>query len=130
MVDTPVAFDQRDPSACISLKRSDLVQIERVANLTLYWLTVLHCSPSYISSVGPPLEVGRWQCTENPVLLELQVNAVAARGPIRVVPLNAEPASLTEIKVDPARYFAANHLNPRHVQLGLMLNSGDRAQSM
>jgi hypothetical protein len=53
VMDTPVAFDQRNPGACIGLKRSELVRIERVANLTRYCLIILHCSPLIHLERGP-----------------------------------------------------------------------------
>jgi hypothetical protein len=43
MMNTAIAFDEHNPSACITLKRTKLAQVERVPNLTCYWMSVGHC---------------------------------------------------------------------------------------
>ena len=41
VMNTAVTFDQRNPGACVGFKCAELVQIERVPNLTCHCLTVL-----------------------------------------------------------------------------------------
>jgi hypothetical protein len=43
MMNTAVAFDEHNPSARIALERTKLAQVERVPNLTCYWMWVRHC---------------------------------------------------------------------------------------
>jgi hypothetical protein len=45
MMNTAMAFDEHHPRARIGLKRIKLVQIERIPNLTSYWLSVRHGCP-------------------------------------------------------------------------------------
>jgi hypothetical protein len=43
MMNTAIAFDEHNPSARIALKRTKLAQVERVPNLTCYWVSVHRC---------------------------------------------------------------------------------------
>jgi hypothetical protein len=43
----------RNPRACILLERTELIEVERVANLARDWLTVLHGFPPVFSMARP-----------------------------------------------------------------------------
>src|ERR1039457_5763310 len=52
MMNTAIAFGKHSPSARIGLKRTKLVQVERVPNLACYWMSIRHCLPPYPIDFG------------------------------------------------------------------------------
>lgn len=68
MMNTAIAFNEHSPSARIGLKRTELVQVERVSNLACYWMSVRHCLPPYriLASVPTsPSVYESWQQTQH-----------------------------------------------------------------
>jgi hypothetical protein len=45
MMNTAIAFNEHSPCARIGFKRTKLVQVKRVPNLTCHWMSVRHCLP-------------------------------------------------------------------------------------